>query len=102
MSDEKPFAWVAPHRATQGALPPDDDYEVFGWQVVGWPPLAGVFYTQKADAVSAAAEVNSAVAARERKAAARALREAATQFGAKSRTAKWINARAAALEGGAT
>lgn len=126
MSDEKPFAWVAPHRAVQGALPPDDDYEVFGWQVVGWPPLAGVFYTQKADAESAAAEVNSAVAARERKAAAKALRDYADEreaearsfplgatfgggglddapmFDVQMREVRSLRSRAAAIEGGAT
>jgi len=62
MSDEKkPFAWVAPHQATQGVLPPGKDYIVTGWQVLGWAPLAGVFYFRREDAEAAASVVNAAV-----------------------------------------
>lgn len=95
MSDEKPFARV------EGAEGPSR-FVMIGAINLMYPPKNG----SSLDCVQSYADaingyINSAVAARERKAAAKALREAATQFGAKSRTAKWINARAAALEGGA-
>ena len=89
MSDEKPFA-------EYGTT--DEDGDGYPVRMIG----AATYYCGSQNgAYLDAFNINSAVAARERKAAAKALREVATQFGAKSRTAKWINARAAALEGGA-
>lgn len=64
VSAREPFARVAPHKATQGVLPPGKDYEVFGWQVLGYAPLDGVFYMRKEDAESAASEINAAFADR--------------------------------------
>lgn len=83
VSAREPFARVAPHKATQGVLPPGKDYEVFGWQVLGYAPLDGVFYMRKEDAESAASEINAAfadLAARERAAVEKVLRDAAKQI----------------------
>jgi hypothetical protein len=113
VSDEKRFARVEPHRATQGAFPPDEDCVVFGWQVVGWEPFDGVFYMLKEDAEFVAAHINAAVEAERRKAAADAIRKAADwmngNYGSNGEppldvnaAVAWLHDRADAVEKGET
>jgi hypothetical protein len=82
---KKPFAVVKPHVATQGVLPPGDDYEVIGWQVGGSMPRNGVFYIRKEYAESDASKINAAVEAWTRKAVVKAFMEAAAWFRADER-----------------
>lgn len=94
MSDEKPFAWS---ERGQGVW-----YELV---------VAGEYVGRHPDGrAPTLSRINSAVAARERKAAAKALREAAavwagygsTDVERHNRVTEWLLSRAAALEGGAT
>lgn len=107
MCDEKPFAEV-----DEGDR---DEMEMPELLIDGIVTVCAHDDTEHDDALKDfrkdAARINAAVAARERKAAARALRDAARDFvGARSAddewTAEdvraWLRARAAAIEGGAT
>ena len=90
MSDEKPFARVVPSNGRY--------YKVAG--VIAKP-------SAPQDAEGDVRTINSAVSARERKAAAQALREASVDLiaafdGYAHDVSAWLRSRAAALEGGAT
>lgn len=110
MSDEKkPFAWVAPHQATQGVLPPGKDYVVTGWQVLGFDLLKGVFYLRKEDAEADASVINAAVERERREAVAKELRSLAdaadpiitlSDETVMAVDADWLRARAAKIERG--
>lgn len=95
MSDEKPFAWCR-QVGEEVCIEADDGFVVarFALDVSSQSE-----YTKDA--------LNSAVAARKRKAAAKALREAADQMPIglicdQYAVKDWLNSRADAIEGGAT
>lgn len=92
MSDEKPFASMS-HEGTGPYLWMED--------------VQFAAYECDGDPFKAMDKINSAVSARERKAAAQALREASVDLiaafdGYAHDVSAWLRSRAAALEGGAT
>ena len=100
MSDEKPFAVPKPETSVSDA----EGYAVAVGDETLCPPWGN--YSEIGAGV-VCRTLNSAVAARERKAAAQALREASVDLiaafdGYAHDVSAWLRSRAAALEGGAT